>query len=304
MSVVVIIPVYNRAKTVLEAIESVANQTRPPDRLIVVDDGSSDDIATRFEDWRTARPFAFPVELIHQENRGAGAARNQGIQSALEAHWFAFLDSDDLWPRDFLERTLAALVASPDAIAATCDRRVVDLRKGREKLLDMSKFAVNPTRWMFERGAAVASATLFRAEPICRRNGFNESIMTGQDTELFLRLSRMGRWLHVPGEPVLYRSGLAQSRGESDHLQNHHADYLHQWAQVREDFLRNEGRTLVAKDPCYAVEMARRWRQVANGCLKRRETHVARDHFRRALSWHWSPLTFLRLAGSYLYPAA
>ena len=77
MSVVVIIPVYNRAQTVLEAIGSVADQSHPPNRLIVVNDGSTDNFVERFEQWMRSRRLAFPVELIRQPNRGAAVAQSR-----------------------------------------------------------------------------------------------------------------------------------------------------------------------------------------------------------------------------------
>ena len=84
----------------------------------------------------------------------AAAARNRGIQAAPEARWFAFLDSDDVWPSDFLQRTLAALQVSPEAAAVTCDRRLIDVSEGREIHVGTAELAINPTRWLFVHGAS------------------------------------------------------------------------------------------------------------------------------------------------------
>lgn len=100
----VIIPVFNRAVYVLEAIDSVIQQTCRDFKIIVVDDGSTDDTIN------VLRPYAANgiITLLTQKNRGAGAARNAGIQAA-KGEYIAFLDSDDLWLPNKLEKSLAPL---------------------------------------------------------------------------------------------------------------------------------------------------------------------------------------------------
>ena len=77
-------------------------------------------------------------------------------------------------------------------------------------------------------------------------------------------------------------------------------NYRLQWAQLREEFLQNEGRALVAQDPHYAVEMARCWRKAALSCLKLGNIREAQDYLCRALHWRCSPHAALLLAVSYL----
>lgn len=97
----VIIPTYNRADLVVEAIKSVKAQSYPAVQIIVVDDGSRDNTAqnvAKFED----------VEYYSQENKGQGAARNVGLSYA-KGEYIASLDSDDLWHKNFLKDAVAAL---------------------------------------------------------------------------------------------------------------------------------------------------------------------------------------------------
>ncbi|MFA5422304.1 MAG: glycosyltransferase family 2 protein [Phycisphaerae bacterium] len=96
----VIIPLYNKARYIARALDSVFAQTHKDFELIVVDDGSSDDgveIARRYNDAR--------LVLIRQANSGPGAARNRGIREST-APYAAFLDADDEWLPDFLESYL------------------------------------------------------------------------------------------------------------------------------------------------------------------------------------------------------
>jgi glycosyltransferase involved in cell wall biosynthesis len=104
----VVIPVHNGAAHLAEALNSVTTQTVQPLEIIVVDDGSTDDSI------RIAGSFGQRVRCLEQPNRGAASARNLGMQySAGEC--IAFLDSDDIWEGDKLERQLHALHESNGA---------------------------------------------------------------------------------------------------------------------------------------------------------------------------------------------
>jgi len=97
----VIIPTYNRADYLVEALASVRAQTYAHRQVIVVDDGSTDDTARRVAEFGG-------VEYYRQENSGQGTARNLGLGRA-RGEFVASLDSDDLWDEDFLARGVAAL---------------------------------------------------------------------------------------------------------------------------------------------------------------------------------------------------
>src|SRR5437867_1708261 len=86
----IVIPTYNYGRYVVEAVESVLNQSFQDREVIVVDDGSTDDTRERLERFRGR------IRYIYQRNKGLPAARNTGIRAARGAY-VAFLDSDDLW---------------------------------------------------------------------------------------------------------------------------------------------------------------------------------------------------------------
>jgi glycosyltransferase involved in cell wall biosynthesis len=102
----VVIPVYNGERFLAQAIESVLGQTWREVEVIVVDDGSGD------HSGEIARRFA-PVRCLRQDNAGQAAARNRGAAAAT-GRFLAFLDADDLWLEDKLERQLAAFRAAPE----------------------------------------------------------------------------------------------------------------------------------------------------------------------------------------------
>lgn len=106
VDVSVIIPTYNRAGLVVEAIESVLRQTTPPREIIVVDDGSTDDTSD------VLASFGNRIVAVRQENQGVGTARNLGMAMA-RGKYIAFLDSDDLWLNFKLELQVAIMENNP-----------------------------------------------------------------------------------------------------------------------------------------------------------------------------------------------
>jgi glycosyltransferase involved in cell wall biosynthesis len=108
MRVSVIIPTYNRAHSVVDAIASVLDQRYGDLELIVVDDGSTDDTASRVGAISDRR-----LRYVRGRHGGVSAARNLGAQCAT-GELLAFLDSDDLWQRDKLTHEVGFLASHPE----------------------------------------------------------------------------------------------------------------------------------------------------------------------------------------------
>src|SRR5437016_5112449 len=109
-----IIPAYRAAGTIGRALDSVFAQSCPPNEILVVDDGSPDDMAA------AVRPYGARVTLIRKANGGAASARNLGLERA-RGELIAFLDADDYWEPYKLERQLAIFASHPQ-IGLTCGR--------------------------------------------------------------------------------------------------------------------------------------------------------------------------------------
>jgi glycosyltransferase involved in cell wall biosynthesis len=115
----VIIPTYNSASYIIEAVESVLNQTYKDFEVIVVDDGSTDNTHTLLE------PYLDRIMYRFQENRGESIARNEGIRIA-QGEYITFLDSDDWWMPSKLERQVPLMEAIPEAVLAYAYSITVD----------------------------------------------------------------------------------------------------------------------------------------------------------------------------------
>ncbi len=109
LSVSVVIPCYNAIDTLKRSLDSVENQSEQPLEIIIVDDGSDEPIAPAVELWRAS--ISIPITLICQNNLGAPAARNAGINVA-QGRYIAFLDADDIWLPDKLKIQYAIMQAN------------------------------------------------------------------------------------------------------------------------------------------------------------------------------------------------
>lgn len=182
----VVIPAYNSARVLAEAIESVLSQEPPTDRLIVVDDGSTDDTPPVLEKHRGH------LEYVRQPNRGPSAARNRGW-ARLTTDAVIFLDADDLLLPGGLAARLALLRGEGTAWAHTEgylqgpgeDRRLFSATYPPE--------GGRPAGWIFSallcRNFITTSAAIVRRQALERVGGFDESIRGMEDWDLWLRLA-------------------------------------------------------------------------------------------------------------------
>lgn len=185
MSVTVVIPTYNRKKTLGQALGSLMYQTRAPAEIILVDDGSTDGTAFGV---RKEYP---QIKILEQENKGVSAARNAGIREA-NTDWIAFLDSDDVWMAEKLERQMNALEKSPDHRVCHTEEKWVFRGKHRP----VAAPYIKQGGWIFERClpvCAISPSTVLIHKSVFEEVGlFDESLPACEDYDLWLRIcSRM-----------------------------------------------------------------------------------------------------------------
>lgn len=241
LAVGVVIPVWNRAGLVLCCLESIQAQTCAPQSVVVVDDGSTDGTAESVDTWIRDHGGALCVVLLRRPREGAAAARNVGLAAIGDVPLVAFLDSDDCWPPDFLERVTTALRQQPAAVAASADRLHHDVRHGRRTLSSLIPFAQAPVQWIFSHGAGVGSSTVFRTAAVLAAGRYPEHIATGHDCVLFCRVALLGPWLHCPGEPVTFLRNHAQASGQAGHIYEQYPDHELIWARMYDGLAKEIG---------------------------------------------------------------
>jgi len=208
MKISVIIPTWNRADTIVRAVESVIGQSLPAHEIIVVDDGSDDDTAHRLSSIE-------PVTRLFQNNAGVSAARNRGIRAAT-GDWIALLDSDDEWLPQKLQRQVAALELQPET--RLCHTDEIWIRRN---------VRVNPKNkhrktggWIYPHClplcAISPSAALIRRDVFDTIGWFDESLPACEDYDFWLRLCAR--------EPVTYVDELLLNKygGHADQLSQRH----------------------------------------------------------------------------------
>ena len=180
----VIIPTYNNASVVKEAIQSVLEQTLSDYEIIVVDDGSTDntrEVVRSFSDKR--------IRYVYQENRGRSSARNHAIGLA-QGEYVAFLDSDDLFMPTKLEKQVACMEKNPNVLLSHTS--YIRVNAGGEYIEEVESGTFSGKVYPeIIRGCPIATPTVMVQRNALGANmRFEESIRIGEDTILWTQLAR------------------------------------------------------------------------------------------------------------------
>lgn len=204
LRVSVIIPAYNRRSTLAASIRSAAAQTHQPIEIVVVDDASTDD--THEELLRLTEESA-NVSLVyerHTKNLGGGAARNTGVRHA-RGDIVAFLDSDDTWEPNKLERQLAVL-ASAESPDRTIVYSQVSLHvRGRRHVLPAQGKAASTsvTDYLYLQYGLMQTSTLLLPRHLALKAPIDPDLRRHQDVFLCMELERIGADFGFVAEPLV-----------------------------------------------------------------------------------------------------
>lgn len=193
----VVIPAYNAANTIAETVDSVLAQTLDDIEVIVVDDGSTDSTAERAE--------REGVSVLSTPNQGVSAARNEGIARA-QGRFVAFLDADDLWESDKLERQVEALQHEPNAVMAVSGSRLLGEGGATVEVL-VPWASEDPPRDLLLHSMVLGHviSVLIRRDQLERIGGFDPSFSQCADWDFFLRATTAGTLARIPDPLVTIR---------------------------------------------------------------------------------------------------
>ena len=204
MRVAVIVPAFQATSTLGGALASVAAQTRPPEEVIVVDDGSRDGTVELAKGWDRQLPITV---LRTEQNAGPSAARRTGIEAAT-ADVIALLDADDVWFPDHLESMLGAYATTNDGLASADTLAWIPGIAVSTRAL--SHTAPLPDRgkqlaWLLAENHLSISSVFSRAR-YDAVGGFRPQFRGTEDWDLWIRMVRAGAAVARPDHPtVLYR---------------------------------------------------------------------------------------------------
>jgi glycosyltransferase involved in cell wall biosynthesis len=203
-TVSVLLPVYNGARFVSRAIESVLGQTYQKVELVIVNDGSQDNSA------EVIRPYLRDerVRYIEQVNRGVAAARNRALREAT-GEFVGLIDQDDVWLPDKLNRQVQVFMARPEVALVHCDALAIDKD---DRFIAATPWGPRPEEvpgfvQLFVGNPVRACTALFRREAAVSAGGFDTSaaVNFADEYDLWLRIARSHEVAYIDSPLAYYR---------------------------------------------------------------------------------------------------
>lgn len=182
----VILPTYNRSYCIIDAIESVLHQTYNNYEIIVIDDGSDDDTKEILEKYNEK------IKYLYQENKGVSSARNLGISQS-SGKYIAFIDSDDLWTIDHLEKHYNLLENNLEYVLSYNYAKIIDFKTGKLTRYikhDKSNYDIKYPETIFIKNNILTTPSVVIRRCILDETGvFDEGMNMCEDLDLWRRIS-------------------------------------------------------------------------------------------------------------------
>ena len=274
----VIIPVYNAARYLEETLASVFAQTYRDYEVIVVNDGSTDESAL------VLAPYARDgrIRYLDQANAGVAAARNRALREA-GGELVAFLDADDLWLPEKLEKQVHLLTRQPGVGLVYAD--LVNFYPGGDEAYSLFQVKQPAAGWVLDRlfyGNFVPTPTVVVRLAVLKEVGlFDESIQINEDVDLFLRLAERCEFAYV--DEVLVRrrmclTSLIHSRPEQIHRQD--LALIDHWSRRRPDLFSPDRPSVIRRQALIHGRLGR-------ACWHNGKYGEARKHLLQGLLGGW-----------------
>ncbi|NJB35387.1 glycosyltransferase family 2 protein [Croceivirga sp. JEA036] len=207
----VVIPLYNKAHTIVNTLHSVLKQTFTSFEVIIVNDGSTDNSVQVIQEYSNDKR----IRIINQNNQGVSVARNNGVAKA-KYKFIAFLDGDDEWLPQYLENMVSAIQQFPNAGMYCCagfirngKKTVTRLaQKYADKIVEIDFFE-NPHVFLH------TSATIISREKFFKTTGFPNGLKRNEDFALFFQFAMLYKVIYVGFPLSIYVGGVAGQATET-----------------------------------------------------------------------------------------
>ena len=230
----VVIPVYNGEKYIIQAIQSVERQTFKPEKIIIVNDGSTDQTKERIQTYQSY----IPIEYVEKSNGGPNSARNTGLKHAT-AEYVAFLDADDEWEPIKLQEQISIFQKTKfkNLGVVYCKYRVIneygDIIPHAIVLPDPAMRG-NIFKKLLPANLITgsASAVLIRRSLFKKTGSFDENLCVGEDWDMWLRLAKECEFDYVDQDLVKIRRHQTNTQNNSAYAFNHLLHFYNKWIQL------------------------------------------------------------------------
>ena len=279
-SVSVVIPTFNREQFIEKSVISALKQTKKPNEIIVVDDGSTD------QTWNVLKQLGFSkstnknisLRYIYQKNKGVSAARNLGIEAS-KYSFIALLDSDDIWLKQKLERQMTELMQQKDTYRLSHTEEIW-VRNGVR--LNAKKKYSKSGGDIFKKCLRLCcispSSSLIERSVFDDFGFFDESLLACEDYDFWLRYCAYEK-VHFVDERLIIKNG-----GHSDQLSSAHWG-LDRYRIYALEKLLHDRNLNPSKHRKALEEVISRLEILINGALKRNKPHSAEALIRKQSVW-------------------
>jgi len=245
----IIVPCYNAAKYLDDAIHSVQAQTYDNFEILAVNDGSKDDTQKRLEEHASIDPR---VRMFQQANAGPSAARNTAMRN-ITGEYISFLDADDVFLPEKLERQVAFLTAHPHVDLVHSDYYTSDAELNLTALTATRPTHVDTIETVAMRNSFPPSVPMFRRRLMETVGPFDEAFRMTEDWDYWIRCAKAGVFAYQPGAVVIYRTHGEQAHHDLDRMFRAGKKVL--WKHFKSDLAFHQ-RALAS---WYAVHAKARW---------------------------------------------
>lgn len=240
MSVSIVMAAYNAENTIAETLESLIAQTYPDKEIIVTDDGSQDSTGRILDEFASRYPDL--IKVIHQANQGQSIARNAAIAEA-KGDFIAFMDSDDLWAPNKIERQVEFLSRNPEFGMVYTEGMTIDAEGKKLESFDCSvEFTGNCFETLYTKNNIIGTSVMVRRPVLEDVGTFVPELRACENWELWTRISHKYAITFLDEELAYYRRHGSNMTSNTAWMRENRLKAIHHNHVLYRDTVPNEAR--------------------------------------------------------------